>query len=106
MLSTNLSLTPADLETLQGLYVFLYEFSRVYDKITVDDQFAKVVLRPYDDVELNVVDKLRLRAMASMNETWQALPPDSPYLQEYADMSELWVPYNHEIEHIQKVIDS
>jgi hypothetical protein len=106
MLSTTLDLTPEDIRTIHHLYTFVYEFARNYNNIEIKDPYINAILRPRSPEELHEVNKLRLRAMTSMNETWQALPDDSPLLVEYKDLAELWVPYPHEIEHIKQILSS
>lgn len=107
MFSANLELTPEDLRVLHNAYTFLYEYRRHFDKLGVpDDEYYRALFKPESEEDLKTLNKIRLRGMVAMNEQWQALPNDSPYLKEYYDKAELWVPFEHEIEQIQQILDS
>jgi hypothetical protein len=106
MLSTQLTITPEDIRSVHNIYTLVYEFTRNHDKVVIDDPYYQIVFRPRTPEELHALNKLRLRAMDAMNETWQALPKDSPHLLEYRDKAELWVPFPHEIEHIKRILSS
>jgi hypothetical protein len=107
MFSANLYLTPEDLRVLHNAYTFLYEYRRRFDKLTLpEDEYYQALFQPKSEEDLLTLNKIRLRGMVAMNEQWQALPDDSPYLKEYYDKAELWVPFEHEVEQINIILNS
>jgi hypothetical protein len=105
-LNCNVQFTPEDLRVLHNAYTFLFEYQRHNDKVGIEDEYYRIVFRPRTDEELHTLNKIRLRTMQAMNAEWQALPDNSPLLDEYRDKAELWVPFPHEVPHIEAIINS
>jgi hypothetical protein len=105
-LTATIQLTPEELRVLHNAYTFLYEYRRRFDKLNLpDDSYLTALFQPKSETDLHTLNKLRLRSMVAMNETWQALPDDAPEIDEYFDKAELWVPFEHEIEQINAILN-
>jgi hypothetical protein len=106
-LTATVQLTPEELRVLHNAYTFLYEYRRRFDQLNLpEDEYLQAVFRPKSEDDLHTLNKLRLRSMVAMNDNWQALPDNAPELDEYYDRAELWVPFEHEQEQIDRILNT
>jgi hypothetical protein len=106
-LNASVSFTPEDLRVLHNAYTFLNEYARRFNQLNLpDDEYLRAVFAPGSKEDLLTLNKIRLRAMKAMNAEWQALPDDSPVLDEFYDKAELWVPFDHEYDQIERILNS
>lgn len=106
MLVTTLTLTPEDLRILHHLHTNAAALAQYFDKVTIDDKVGRLVVRPLSEDELQLADKLSLRACMAMYDTFNALPADHPDVIANLDKAELWTPFPHQIEQIRKRLES
>ena len=106
MLTTSLDLSPEGLRLLHQLYFQAYLFAEYYDKITIDDERGRMSFLPMSAEEIHECNKLRFKAFRAMDKTYSALPADHPDVIAHQDVAELWTPYPHEIEQIDKLLSS
>ena len=106
MLTTTVSFTPEDLRLLHQMYFQAHLFRKYYDQITIDNERGRNSFLPMSEDEIHECNKLRLRAFKAMDDTYSSLPGDHPDVIDNMDVAELWTPYPHEIESIDKLLNS